>query len=111
MPPNENKQFLEKLMTLAEKDNAILQSLRTRMRWGKLWTFFKVLVIVGAFFFSYYQLGPYFPQIKAIGTQVYNLIFPAEASSQKTETPAVLEAKNLKVTPVPEAVPKVIDDR
>lgn len=55
----EERQLLEETVTLSRENNKILHQLRGALRWGRLYSVLKWLIIIGSTLGVYYYLQPY----------------------------------------------------
>jgi hypothetical protein len=73
MPPEE-KELLEKSVSLAEDNNKILRSMRNSMRWGRIMTVVYWILIIGISVGAFYFLQPYIDQVVKTYGSFSNLI-------------------------------------
>jgi len=73
MPPEE-KELLEKSVSLAEDNNKILRSMRNSMRWGRIMTVVYWILIIGISVGAFYFLQPYVDQVVRTYGSFSNLI-------------------------------------
>lgn len=59
----ESKKLLEETLVLAKENNQILHHIRRVQKWATFWLGFKVLIIIGIAFGSFYFLEPYINKI------------------------------------------------
>ncbi|HEY4513401.1 MAG TPA: hypothetical protein VJH06_02710 [Candidatus Paceibacterota bacterium] len=59
----ESQKLLEETLVLEKENNYILRKIRSVQKWSALWILFKVLVIFGIAFGSFYFLEPFINKI------------------------------------------------
>jgi hypothetical protein len=55
----ESKKILEKTLALEQENNGLLHKIRSIQKWGTWWSGFKILLIIGIAFGSFYFLEPF----------------------------------------------------
>lgn len=59
----ESKKLLEDTFALAQENNKMLRKVRSVQKWGTFWSSFKILLVIGVAFGSFYFLEPYLDPI------------------------------------------------
>ncbi len=67
----ESKKLLEETFALTEENNKMLHKVRNVQKWAAFWQTFKILLIIGIAFGSFYFLEPYINKMVNLYNSVY----------------------------------------
>jgi hypothetical protein len=66
----ESKKILDETLALTKENNLMLYKIRKFQKWDVIWSWLKVLLILGLAFGSFYFLEPYFNKLVLIWDSV-----------------------------------------